>query len=55
MPEMTPNGHRLLANLAVAVARDEQDRVVSCGRVRLLCLEAGSDLAGESVKPRPAV
>jgi len=36
-----------------AVARDEEGRVVSCGRVRLLCLDAGSALAGESVKPRP--
>ena len=30
-----------------AVARDEQDRIVACGRVRLLCLEPGSDLAGK--------
>ena len=34
-----------------AVARDEQDRVVSCGRVRLLCLDPGSDLGG---KPAPS-
>jgi 1,4-dihydroxy-2-naphthoyl-CoA hydrolase len=32
-----------------AVARDEQGLIVSSGRVRLLCLEAGSDLAGEPV------
>jgi len=32
-----------------AVARDEQGRIVSTGRVRLLCLEPGSELAGEMV------
>ena len=32
-----------------AVARDEQGRIVSSGRVRLLCLEPGSELAGEPV------
>jgi 1,4-dihydroxy-2-naphthoyl-CoA hydrolase len=32
-----------------ATARDEQDRLIASGRVRLLCLEAGSDLAGEKV------
>ncbi len=32
-----------------ATARDEQGRIVSTGRVRLLCLEAGSELAGETV------
>ena len=32
-----------------AVARDEQGRIVSTGRVRLLCLEPGSELAGETV------
>lgn len=32
-----------------AVARDGEGRVVSTGRVRLLCLEPGSELAGEAV------
>jgi len=32
-----------------ATARDEQGRVVSTGRVRLLCLEGDSQLAGEKV------
>lgn len=32
-----------------ATARDEQGRVVSTGRVRLLCVEHGSDLAGGKV------
>jgi len=32
-----------------AVARDEQGRIVSTGRVRLICLEPGSELAGEAV------
>ena len=32
-----------------ATARDEQGRVVSTGRVRLLCVEQGSDLAGAPV------
>jgi len=33
-----------------ATARDEEGRIVSTGRVRLLCLEPGSDLAGEKVR-----
>jgi 1,4-dihydroxy-2-naphthoyl-CoA hydrolase len=32
-----------------AVARDEQGRIVSTGRVRLLCLDPGTELAGETV------
>jgi uncharacterized protein (TIGR00369 family) len=32
-----------------ATARDEAGRVVATGRVRLLCLDPGSDLAGQSV------
>lgn len=32
-----------------ATATDEQGRVVSTGRVRLLCIEQGSDLAGAKV------
>lgn len=34
-----------------ATARDEQGRLVASGRVRLLCLDAGADLAGEKVAP----
>jgi 1,4-dihydroxy-2-naphthoyl-CoA hydrolase len=37
-----------------AVARDEQGRIVSSGRVRLLCLEPGSELAGETVAAKRA-
>jgi 1,4-dihydroxy-2-naphthoyl-CoA hydrolase len=36
-----------------AVARDEQGRVVASGRVRLLCLEPGTELAGEPVTAAP--
>jgi uncharacterized protein (TIGR00369 family) len=36
-----------------ATARDEAGRIVSTGRVRLLCLEPGSDLAGEPVSAKP--
>jgi len=36
-----------------ATARDEAGKVVATGRVRLLCLEPGSDLAGEAVAARP--
>ncbi|MBP1687905.1 MAG: hypothetical protein H6Q33_4048 [Deltaproteobacteria bacterium] len=32
-----------------ATARNEAGQIVSTGRVRLLCLDAGSDLAGETV------
>jgi 1,4-dihydroxy-2-naphthoyl-CoA hydrolase len=35
-----------------AVARDQEGRIVSSGRVRLLCLEPGSELAGETVGVR---
>jgi 1,4-dihydroxy-2-naphthoyl-CoA hydrolase len=34
-----------------ATARDEQDRIIATGRVRLLCLDPGSDLGGEKVAP----
>jgi 1,4-dihydroxy-2-naphthoyl-CoA hydrolase len=33
-----------------ATSRDEGGRLVASGRVRLLCLEPGSDLAGEKVR-----
>jgi uncharacterized protein (TIGR00369 family) len=32
-----------------ATARNEQGEIVSSGRVRLLCLEAGTQLAGEQI------
>jgi uncharacterized protein (TIGR00369 family) len=35
-----------------ATARDADNRVVSTGRVRLLCLEPGSQLAGRTVESR---
>jgi uncharacterized protein (TIGR00369 family) len=35
-----------------ATARDEDDRIVSTGRVRLLCLEPETVLAGETVRVR---
>ena len=36
-----------------ATARDEPGRVVATGRVRLLCLDPGSELAGETVTATP--
>jgi uncharacterized protein (TIGR00369 family) len=38
------------AQLWEAVCRDEEGRIVSTGRVRLICLDAGSRLAGEDVR-----
>jgi uncharacterized protein (TIGR00369 family) len=32
-----------------ATARDEEDRIVATGRVRLICLEPGAAVGGESV------
>jgi len=37
-----------------ATARDEAGRIVATGRVRLLCLDGGSDLAGQTVTTTPA-
>lgn len=37
-----------------ATARDESGRIIATGRVRLLCLEAGSDLAGVPVNETTA-
>lgn len=34
-----------------ATARDGEGRIVSTGRVRLLCLEAGTVLAGKPIEP----
>ena len=36
-----------------AVCRDQAARIVATGRVRLLCLDAGSELAGETVRATP--
>jgi uncharacterized protein (TIGR00369 family) len=36
-----------------AVCRDESGKTVATGRVRLLCLDPGSELAGETVRSRP--
>ena len=36
-----------------AVCRDEGGKVVATGRVRLLCLDPGSELAGETVRTMP--
>lgn len=43
----TPITRGRRSQLWEAVARDEQGRIVSTGRVRLLCLDPGSELAGE--------
>lgn len=34
-----------------AQSRDEQGRLLSTGRVRVLCLEAGAEVAGDRVSP----
>src|SRR5258706_15665655 len=36
-----------------AVCRDESGKTVATGRVRLLCLDPGSELAGETVRSMP--
>jgi len=36
------------------LVHDDQGRVVASGRVRLLCLESGAELAGETVQVSPA-
>jgi 1,4-dihydroxy-2-naphthoyl-CoA hydrolase len=45
----TPITRGRRSQLWEAVARDREGRVVSTGRVRLLCLDAGTELAGETV------
>jgi uncharacterized protein (TIGR00369 family) len=45
----TPVTRGRRSQLWEAVSRDEDGRIVSSGRVRLICLEPGSDLAGEKV------
>jgi 1,4-dihydroxy-2-naphthoyl-CoA hydrolase len=49
----TPLTRGRRSQLWEATARNEAGRIVSTGRVRLLCLEAGSDLAGKAVATRP--
>ena len=36
-----------------ATARDDAGCIIATGRVRLLCLDAGTDLAGETVRATP--
>ena len=36
-----------------AVCRDDRGKIVATGRVRLLCLEPGSELAGQTVRSTP--
>ena len=45
----TPVSRGRRAQLWEATARDTEDRVVCTGRVRLLCIEPGSNLAGEKL------
>lgn len=49
----TPVTRGRRSQLWEATARDGEGRIVATGRVRLLCLEAGSELAGEKVKATP--
>lgn len=46
----TPNVRGQRTQVWSVVIRDEADRVVAEGRVRLLCLEQGAAVAGETVK-----
>lgn len=48
----TPLTRGRRSQLWEATARNEAGEVVSTGRVRLLCLEAGSDLAGQKVEAK---
>jgi uncharacterized protein (TIGR00369 family) len=49
----TPVTRGRRSQLWEATARDTDGRIVATGRVRLLCLDAGSELAGEKVKATP--
>ena len=49
----TPVTRGRRSQLWEATARDGEGRIVATGRVRLLCLDAGSELAGEKVKATP--
>jgi uncharacterized protein (TIGR00369 family) len=48
----TPLTRGRRSQLWEATARDESGRLIASGRVRLLCLEAGSDLAGQPLSTR---
>ncbi len=48
----TPVTRGRRSQLWEAVARDQAGRIVSSGRVRLLCLEPGADLGGEPAEVR---
>ena len=45
----TPVTRGRRSQLWEAVSRDEDGKIVSSGRVRLICLDPGSELAGEKV------
>ena len=49
----TPITRGRRSQLWEATARDASGRIVASGRVRLLCLEPGSELGGETVKETP--
>jgi uncharacterized protein (TIGR00369 family) len=49
----TPLTRGRRAQLWEATARDAGGRIVATGRVRLLCLDPGAELAGETVKAGP--
>ena len=49
----TPITRGKRSQLWEATARDESGRIVATGRVRLLCLDPGAELAGETVKATP--
>ena len=48
----TPLTRGRRSQLWQATARDEQGRLIATGRVRLLCLEAGTELAGEKLETK---
>jgi 1,4-dihydroxy-2-naphthoyl-CoA hydrolase len=48
----TPITRGRRAQVWEATARNERDQIVATGRVRLLCLEPGTELAGEQVPER---
>lgn len=48
----TPLSRGRRSQIWEAVSRDEAGQMVATGRVRLLCLDEGSNLAGEAVRSR---
>lgn len=46
----TPLQRGRRAQVWEGAVRDSQDRLIAVGRVRLLCLDAGADLAGQKVE-----